>query len=74
MKIKEAPGFLLIGLVISLVLLFISIATYVRDSFSMKGWANDYLGVSIVFLFITFYFAYKIRKAMEEPHDQDRCG
>jgi hypothetical protein len=73
-KIKEAPGFLLIGLVISLVLLFSSVALYVRDGFSMKGWANEYLSASIVFLFITFYFGHNIRKSMEEPHDQDRCG
>jgi ABC-type multidrug transport system permease subunit len=74
MKIKEAPGFLLIGFLTSLVCFFICVVMYLREAFSLKGWVNDYLAAPFVFFFVLIYFAYNIRKAMEDPHDQDRCG
>lgn len=73
MKIKEAPGFLLIGLLISGFFLLANLILYLRD-FSFRGWANQYLPSSLIFFLIALYFVYNLKKAMEESHDKDRRG
>lgn len=74
MRIKEAPVFLLLGLIISVTFLIASVVMYFRD-LPTRGWSNQYLPSSIIFLLIAIYFARNLNKTMEEgSDDKNRCG
>jgi len=70
MKIKEAPVFLIIGFVVGVMGLLYGVTEYI-GLVSLRGWLNESISTSVVYLFIVWYFAHNLSKAMEEKKHDD---
>jgi hypothetical protein len=70
MKIKEAPVFLIIGFIVGVMGFVYGLTEYIKDV-TIRGWLNESLSMSVVYLFIVWYFAHNLSKAMEEKKHDD---
>jgi hypothetical protein len=70
MKIKEAPVFLIIGFVIGVMGFVYGLTEYIK-AVPIHGWLNESISTSVVYLFIVWYFAHNLSKAMEEKKHDD---